>query len=318
MNDLSAGAAAVAQRRTLAGRYELEDVAGTGGAGVVWRARDVLLDRPVAVKLLHAEVARDLPTAAHFRAEAAAAARLTHPNVVVIYDVGRDGDEDYLVMEFVSGGTLAQVLAAGLVAPDVAAGIGVQVASALGAAHARGFVHRDVKPANVLVTAEGIVKVADFGIAGMLGDSATRAGDPRIVLGTARYLAPEQLGNGHVDARADIYALGVVLYEALTGELPFGNGSPEQIAARRLKASLPEVAVRRPDVPDRLSRAVARPTRRDPHDRFPDADAFAAELLVCRTSNAFSTARSLAAVVVAEARAHDDEATAAMTDVGAQ
>ncbi len=253
---------------------------------MVWRAQDLLLDRTVAVKLLHAEVAADPPAAGRFRAEASMAAKLTHPNAVIVYDIGHDGGRDYLVMEFVEGGTLAQVLAGGPLAPGTVAGLGAQVARALGAAHQRRLVHRDVKPANVLVTTEGDAKVADFGIAQALGATSSRLTAPGEVMGTARYLAPEQLRGETIDARADVYALGVVLHEALTGEVPFGEGTRAEVASRRLVASLPRVSEHRSDVPFGLDDAIARATQLDPRDRFVDGRAFAAELARSSTPGA--------------------------------
>jgi len=253
---------------------------------VVWRAQDLLLDRTVAVKLLHAEVAADPPAAGRFRAEASMAAKLTHPNAVIVYDIGHDGGRDYLVMEFVEGGTLAHVLAGGPLAPGTVAGLGTQVARALGAAHHQRLVHRDVKPANVLVTPEGDAKVADFGIAQALGTTSSRLTAPGEVMGTARYLAPEQLRGEIIDARADVYALGVVLHEALTGEVPFGDGTTAEVASRRLVASLPRVSEHRSDVPFGLDDAIARATQLDPRDRFVDGRAFARELARSSTPGA--------------------------------
>jgi eukaryotic-like serine/threonine-protein kinase len=267
-----------AVHRLLSGRYALEQHLGSGGAGAVWRAHDQLLGRTVAVKLLHVEVAQDPVAARRFRTEASMAAKLTHPNAVIVYDIGRDEDHDYLVMEFVEGGTLADVLAEGPMTPGVVAGVGAQVGHALGAAHHRQLVHRDVKPANVLITTEGVAKVADFGIAQALGATSSRLTLPRQVMGTARYLAPEQLRGETVDARADVYALGVLLHEALTGEVPFGEGTMAEVASRRLVADLPMVSDLRSDVPLALGEAIARATQRDPDARFAGGSEFAAEL----------------------------------------
>jgi eukaryotic-like serine/threonine-protein kinase len=263
--------------RVLAQRYELHELIGAGGAGAVWRAHDRTLDRTVAVKLLRTDVAEDPEAAARFRAEASSAAQLTHPNAVVVYDIGHDEGDDYIVMEYVAGATLADLLRLGHIPHGVVASIGVQVGRALGMAHDRGLVHRDIKPANVLVTTEGVVKVADFGIARALGEASSRLTSAGAVMGTARYLAPEQLRDAHVDARADVYALGLVLHQCLTGTLPFGQGSAAEVAMRRLTTDLPDLR-RELEVPDGLASAVPRATARDPGERHDDGAAFAAAL----------------------------------------
>lgn len=275
--------------RSVAGRYDVESHLGSGGAGTVWRAHDRLLDRTVAIKFLHAKVDQASLAAVQFRTEAAMAAKLTHPNAVIVYDIGRDADHDYLVMEFVAGGTLAEVFRGGAMEPGLVADLGAQVGRALGAAHQRRMVHRDVKPANVLITTEGVAKVADFGIARALGAANSRLTLPGRVMGTARYLAPEQLRGEPADPRADVYALGVLLHEALTGEIPFGDGTIAEVAARRLVASLPPVSERRSDVPGAVDAAIARATRLEPADRFADGDAFAAELARSSTPEARRT-----------------------------
>jgi eukaryotic-like serine/threonine-protein kinase len=269
-----------APARVLADRYALLDRIGSGGAGVVWRAHDQLLDRTVAVKLLHSDLASDPATTERFRAEAAAAAKLTHPHAVIVYDIGRDAEDggDYLVMELVEGATLAHLFDEGPLPPGVVAALGHQIGRALGAAHARGLVHRDVKPANILVTADGVAKVADFGIARALGDATSRLTTTGHVMGTARYLAPEQLRDQTIDARADVYALGLVLHQALTGRQPFGEGTAIEVASRRLVDDLPSPGQLRDDVPPGLDRAISRATKLDPDERFVDGAEFAATL----------------------------------------
>jgi eukaryotic-like serine/threonine-protein kinase len=267
-----------ASDRVLAERYVLLERLGTGGAGVVWRGHDQLLDRTVAVKLLHRDLADDPATTERFHAEAAAAAKLTHPHAVIVYDIGETDDGDYLVMEFVDGATLADLLDAGPLPPGVAAALGQQVGRALGAAHRRGLVHRDVKPANILVTTEGIAKVADFGIARALGDATSRLTTAGHVMGTARYLSPEQLRDDPVDGRADVYALGLVLHQCLTGRAPFGEGTAVEVASRRLVADLPPPSESRDDIPPALDDAIVRATLLDPEHRFADGAAFAAAL----------------------------------------
>jgi eukaryotic-like serine/threonine-protein kinase len=267
-----------ASARVLADRYTLLERIGSGGAGVVWRAHDGLLDRTVAVKLLHRDLARDPATTERFRAEAAAAAKLTHPHAVIVYDIGQTEDGDYLVMELVEGATLGDLLDEGPLLPGVVASLGNQVGRALGAAHARGLVHRDVKPANILITNEGVGKVADFGIARALGDATSRLTVTGHVMGTARYLAPEQLRDEGIDARADVYALGLVLHQCLTGRLPFGEGTAVEVASRRLVGDLPAPSELNRDVPPALDEAICRAIQLDPDGRFADGAEFAAAL----------------------------------------
>lgn len=262
----------------LAGRYVLEQRLGSGGTGVVWRARDRWLGRTVAIKRLDVGAARGAEVRERLRVEAAAAAGLQHPHTVTVYDLRSDEDGDYLLMELVEGGTLDDVFAHGPVRPGTAAALGAQIGGALGAAHASGIVHRDVKPANVLVTPEGMVKVADFGIARALGESTSGLTGPGQVVGTARYLAPEQLRDEPVDARADVYALGLVLHQLLTGHLPFGEGTAVEVAMRRLTATLPRASELRADVPPGLDEALARATRSEPAERFDDGHELAAAM----------------------------------------
>jgi serine/threonine protein kinase len=215
--------------RTLAGRYELAAVIGRGGMGTVYRANDLLLGRTVAVKVLPAALAEEDPThVARFEREARAAASLTHPGVVAVYDAGHEQATRFIVMEFVAGRSLAAILAdEAPLEPARAAGIAARVADALGAAHAAGIVHRDVKPANVMLTPDGSVKVLDFGIARAVDSTAlTRTGS---VLGTAAYMAPEHALGGRGDERSDIYSLGCLLYALLTGQPPFATDLPAAV-----------------------------------------------------------------------------------------
>jgi hypothetical protein len=271
-------AAAGEQGRVLADRYELHHQVGRGGAGAVWRGHDRALDRPVAVKLLHTDLSDDRDAGARFRTEATAAAKLTHPNAVLIYDLGRHGHETYLVMELVEGVNLGDVLHDGPLPAGAAAALGAQVASALGTAHGAGIVHRDVKPGNVLVTTDGVAKLADFGIARALGAVTTRLTRTGTVLGTARYLAPEQLRDDPIDARADVYALGLVLHETLTGRPPFGEGNAVEVAARRLTTSLPAVSDLVAGIPPGLDELIRWATRVDPSERPADGGELATAL----------------------------------------
>ena len=282
---------AKAETVVLGGRYELTDRIASGGMASVWRAHDDVLARTVAVKLLHDHLAADEAFRERFRREAIAAAKLTHPNVVSLYDTGTDGDRVYLVMEFVDGATLREVIGdLGTLAPGQAAAIGERIARALDYAHERGLVHRDVKPANILIGDDGCVKVADFGIAKAEehdGD-LTKTG---MVLGTAAYVAPEQITGDHpVDGRADQYALGCMLYEALTGRQPFKGDSAVATAAQRLEGDAPDLASLRPDVPRGLDAVVRRAMARDPADRFVSTGALADALAAFADPDTNSTA----------------------------
>ena len=294
--------------RVLADRYVLHQPIGSGGAGVVWRAHDRVLDRTVAVKLLHPDVAADPRATARFRDEASAAAKLTHPNAVILYDIGQAADGDYLVMELVEGGTLEDLLDSRPLAPDVAAALGAQVGRALGAAHDSGLVHRDVKPANILITVDGVAKVTDFGIARALGETTSRLTSPGHVVGTARYLAPEQLRDQTIDSRADVYSLGLLLHHAITGRPPFGDGSAVEVAMRRFADTLPRLSEYRTDVPAALDEAIAKATRLDPADRYADGGEFAGVL--SRLANP-AAARELAARVARDVRTDEPAAAPA-------
>lgn len=259
--------------RVLGGRYQLVSALARGGMATVWVGQDTLLDRRVAVKTLHPELSGDAGLRSRFRHEAVAAARLSSPGIVATYDTGDDDGVGYIVMEFVDGPNLRRVLdERGPLPIDVTAGIGREVATALDHAHRQGVIHRDVKPANVLVPPGGHVKVTDFGIAKAGGSELTRTGT---VVGTARYLAPEQLRGEPVDARTDVYALGLVLYEMLTGELPFHGDTEMAISLARLSVAPAPVRLGRPDTPAGLARLVMACIAVEPADRPPSAQAVA-------------------------------------------
>ncbi len=257
--------------RRLAGRFELEDEIASGGMGAVWRARDEVLGRPVAVKVLHDRLARDPDLLDRFRREAVAAARLSHHAVVRVFDTGIDDGVCYIVMELFEGSTLESVLAErGHLQPDEAARIVGSVLLGLGHAHQQGVVHRDVKPGNILIDRDGLVKVTDFGIAkaAFAGEDLTTTGN---LLGTSGYLAPEQITGGPIDARTDLYATGIVLYEALTGRTPFRGETHIATATMRLtKDPVPPRALRS-GIPRELDQVVMRALARDPDDRYRSA-----------------------------------------------
>jgi serine/threonine protein kinase len=265
------------QGRVLAGRYALGALLGAGGMGQVYRARDRVLQRTVAVKVLSPAATQDLELVARFGREARAAATLNHPNIVTVFDSGADGDLHYLVMEYVEGQSLAGLLRQeGVLEPGRAADVGRQVCQALAAAHAAGLVHRDVTPGNVLVDPAGRVKVADFGIA-KLAAATTMTGDG-MLLGTAAYLAPEQAQGRPVDGRSDLYSLGCVLYALVTGAPPFAGDSPVAVAARHLTEQPVPPSERNPRVGAALEAVVLTALAKDPADRYQSAAAMVQDL----------------------------------------
>jgi serine/threonine-protein kinase len=262
--------------RTLADRYELQQLIATGGMGQVWRAHDVLLGRPVAVKVLRSEYTGDATFLARFRAEAQHAGLLAHRNIATVHDYGEESEEvcgehlAYLVMELVEGEPLSAVLARER-RLGVAATLDLvhQTAAALAAAHAAGVVHRDVKPGNVLMGADGIVKITDFGIAWSASDvPLTETGQ---VIGTAHYLSPEQAAGGKASPASDVYALGMIAYECLAGRRAFEGENAVQIALRQIQ-EMPEPLPA--DVPDPVRSLIGRALLKDPARRFPDGAAF--------------------------------------------
>ncbi|MBE3577348.1 MAG: Stk1 family PASTA domain-containing Ser/Thr kinase [Limnochordales bacterium] len=265
------------QVNVLAQRYRLEEKIGAGGMAEVYKGIDTLLGRPVAVKILRAQYASDLEFVRRFRREARAAASLTHPNVVNVYDVGSEGDTHYIVMEYVEGITLKELIRkAAPLPPATAALIAAQVAEALRHAHQRGLVHRDIKPHNILITSDGRVKVTDFGIARAAASvTMTETG---IVLGSVHYFSPEQARGEPATAVSDIYSLGVVLFEMLTGHLPFTGESPVAVALQHIQQEPPSVRYWNRHVPRRLEQVVERCLQKDPTRRYQDAGELLADL----------------------------------------
>jgi eukaryotic-like serine/threonine-protein kinase len=266
------------RRTVLDDRYDVVRPLGSGGMGEVYLARDRVLGREVALKVLRKQYAGDDEFAERFKREAMSAASLSHPNIIQVYDRGEtEVGASYIAMEYVPGGTLKErILREGPLEAANAAGIGAQVAEALGAAHDRGMVHRDIKPQNVLLTARGGAKVADFGIA-RAGSSATisRTGS---VMGTATYMSPEQALGKPATPKSDLYSLGVVLYEALTGELPYTADNPIAVSMKHVNEPLRPPVQLNPRIPEGMNALVTKLLAKDPEDRYADADEVAGDL----------------------------------------
>jgi serine/threonine protein kinase len=273
-------------------RFELEESLGSGGMSTVWRARDGTLDRSVAIKRLHAHLAADRGAAARFQQEARAAGSLSHPGVVAVYDAGEDEEGPFIIMEYVEGESLHDLLEReGPLSPERASEVAVAVAEALHFGHERGVVHRDVKPSNVLLDADGRVRVADFGIARTL-DSTTPLTADGAVMGTASYVAPEVAMGEAATPASDTYSLGVLLYEMLTGRPPFVGETPISVLLAHQKEE-PVPPGRLAELPAGLEGVVLRALAKDPAERYQSA-AEMAEVL--RSPGEMDATRSMAAV----------------------
>lgn len=268
----------------LDGRYRLDAEIGRGGMSTVYRAFDTVLERPVAIKLMHREIATDSDQLERFRREARAVAQLNHPHVVTVIDAGEEPDpvdpstgSPFIVFEFVDGETLKSVIRReGPLDIPQALAYAIEVARALGAAHDRGIVHRDVKPHNILISSEGGAKITDFGIARSLSEEGlTLTGR---VLGTTDYVSPEQALGEHVDGRSDLYSLGVVLYEMLSGDVPFHGETPVAVAMKHVREQPPDVQERRPAVSAATAAVLDHALAKDPVDRYQSAAGMAAGL----------------------------------------
>jgi eukaryotic-like serine/threonine-protein kinase len=267
----------------LSGRYELGEKLGTGGMSNVYKATDRILERTVAVKILAEHLSDDERFVARFRREALAVAKLIHPNIVQVYDTGLDEGRHYIVMEYVEGRSGAQILQrSGPVEPEIAAEIGAQACAGLDYAHRRGIIHRDVKPGNLMIVGgpvgggEMTVKLTDFGIARAI--EQTRITQVGSVVGTAAYLAPEQVRGEEATPATDVYALGVVLYQFLTGRLPYEGSSLAELAVRQQNEKPLPPSTYNSEVPEPLGAAVQRALEGDPHRRYASADELATGL----------------------------------------
>jgi serine/threonine-protein kinase len=264
------------QPRLLGGRYELDGIVGRGGMAEVYRARDIRLDRIVAVKTLREDLVRDQTFQARFRREAQSAASLNHPSIVAVYDTGEDdtggGHIPYIVMEYVDGRTLRDLLREDRrLLPERALEITDGVLRALDYSHRNGIVHRDIKPGNVMLTRDGKVKVMDFGIARAVSDAQATMTQTAQVIGTAQYLSPEQARGERVDARSDLYSTGCLLYELLTGRPPFLGDSPVAIAYQHVRENPVPPSRVDPEVPQWADAIVLRAMAKDPRDRYQSA-----------------------------------------------
>jgi tRNA A-37 threonylcarbamoyl transferase component Bud32 len=262
---------------SLNGRYRLEARIAAGGMSTVYRAFDETLERQVAVKLMNREVASDSDQLERFRREARAVAQLSHPHIVGVIDAGEDDGRPYIVLEYVEGETLKErIRRLGRLPITEAVAYAIEIARALGAAHARHIVHRDVKPQNVLIDHEGSAKVTDFGIARTLEEQGLTA-DGR-VLGTTDYVSPEQALGQHVTGQSDLYSLGVVLYEMLTGEVPFKGENQVAVAMKHVRETIPDVQLRRPEVSAALAAVLETATAKRVDDRYADDAELIADL----------------------------------------
>lgn len=273
--------------RTLEGRYRIESLIARGGMATVYAASDLRLRRTVAVKVMHTSLAEDPEFVHRFEREAHAAAQLANPHVVAVHDQGRDADTGaiYLVMEHVSGRTVREIMVArGALTEAQALAVVDPVLQALAAAHDAGFVHRDVKPENVIVSDTGQIKVTDFGLARAIIASPLSAATQGVLIGTVAYLSPEQVNRGFADARSDVYGAGVLLYELLTGDVPHTGETPLAVAYQHVHNDVPPPSLAKPGLPPMIDALVERATRREPAERFQNAREFLAAVRSARAA----------------------------------
>ena len=264
--------------KLLAGRYELIEKIGEGGMAVVYKGKDRLLNRYVAIKILRPEYTKDEQFIESFRRESQAAAGLSHPNIVGVYDVGQEGNIHFIVMELIDGKTLSEVIKKkGKLEYKEAINITLQVASALSLAHKNQIIHRDIKPHNILITSTGVAKLADFGIAKAVS-AATIAGGNNKIMGSVHYFSPEQARGAYVDERSDIYSLGIVLFEMLTGKVPFDGDNPVSIALMHINDPMPSLTREVPGIPPQLEKIVNKATEKYQSNRYRNVDEMISDL----------------------------------------
>jgi eukaryotic-like serine/threonine-protein kinase len=264
--------------RKLGGRYRVDDEIGTGGMSTVYLAFDETLERPVAVKVLDSDISRDPNALERFRREARTVAQLSHPHVVMVIDAGEDEGHPYIVFEHVSGETLKDRIRRGALPVSEAVAYAIEIGRALDVAHERQLVHRDIKPQNVLIDEEGRAKVTDFGIARSLELDARQLTAAGRVVGTTDYVSPEQALGQDVTPQSDVYSLGIVLYEMLTGEVPFKGESSVSVAMKHVREGLPDVQLRRPEISAALAAVVERATAKEVGNRYPTVREMVEEL----------------------------------------
>src|SRR5258707_2570356 len=277
----------------LIGHYRIESLIGVGGMGEVYLARDERLGRKAALKLLPDNLTIDEAQLSRFKNEARSASALNHPNILTVYEIGAEGDRQFIAMEFIDGVTLRASIMRGRIKPHAALEIAVQVASALAAAHAAGVVHRDIKPENIMLRPDGYVKVLDFGIAKLTEHrppsdddtsetTATLQTRPGLVLGTARYMSPEQARGQKVDARSDIWSLGVVLYEMVGGRPPFRGDTPSDCIVSILTTEPPPLSGVLPNVPLKLESILQKALRKNSDERYQTIKEMLADLRIVK------------------------------------
>lgn len=258
--------------KLLLGRYEIIEKIGEGGMAVVYKAKDRLLNRYVAIKILRPEFTKDEQFIENFRKESQAAAGLSHPNIVNVYDVGKEGNIHFIIMELIDGKPLSKIIEEkGRLDYKEAINIVRQVASALSLAHKNQIIHRDVKPHNILITSSGTAKLADFGIARTISKATLAEGDEKI-MGSVHYFSPEQARGAYVDERSDIYSLGIVLYEMLTGKVPFDGDNPISIALMHINNKMPSVSESVSGIPPQLEKVIEKATDKYQSNRYKSAD----------------------------------------------